>query len=192
MGVPGLWSVSQLSVFYRSTDDICVLVAQEDRGDSVVQKSDSPRGIRLQQTWHQMLPHGCGCKVCPSGMFLAFFHQMTFFFDSVWFGQCQATFRYNHAQSGAHPELRTIFYRLCHLLQLPVSILFVFDGSGRPSTKRNKQVRSREHWLTNDTRDLLDAFGYSWYTVSCDPLQVSQLPTELLVVVITGPWRSRG
>jgi hypothetical protein len=46
-----------------------------------------------------------------------------------------------------------------------VSLLFVFDGRGRPATKRATNVITRDHWLTEPLKDLIDAFGYHYYEV---------------------------
>jgi hypothetical protein len=34
-----------------------------------------------------------------------------------------------------NPELATLFVRCCHLLQLPIYPVFVFDGLERPNVK---------------------------------------------------------
>ena len=41
---------------------------------------------------------------------------------------------------GKNPALRTFFYRLVKLLALPIYPVFVFDGKGKPRTKRGKTV----------------------------------------------------
>jgi hypothetical protein len=85
---------------------------------------------------------------------------------SGWFNEVQSVFRHNHAQAGASPELRTLFYRLANLLHCPAFVVFVFDGSEKVARKRGKKVVKKPHWLTNDTKRLIEAFGFSWYTVS--------------------------
>jgi XPG N-terminal domain len=85
---------------------------------------------------------------------------------SIWFTQAQFGFRVGHTQAGENPELRSIFYKLVKFLEVPVTPLFVFDGPARPSTKRGKRVIAKPHWLTEPFKDLLDAFGFPYYTVS--------------------------
>jgi Holliday junction resolvase YEN1 len=87
------------------------------------------------------------------------------FNGSLWLHQCQHPFRYAHAQAGENPELRTLFFRLARLLRLCVAVLFVFDGSGRPSLKRGKQVIKQEHWLATPFREMIEAFGFDCHTV---------------------------
>ncbi|TFY54616.1 hypothetical protein EVJ58_g8753 [Rhodofomes roseus] len=81
---------------------------------------------------------------------------------SIWFRECQSVFKFGHAQAGENPELRTLFYRLCRLFELPVDVLFVFDGPGRPSRKRGMVVKTANHWITSSFKDLIEAFGFSW------------------------------
>ncbi|CBQ73255.1 conserved hypothetical protein [Sporisorium reilianum SRZ2] len=71
-----------------------------------------------------------------------------------------------HAQQssgGANPSLRLLFYRLAKLLSLPVLPLFVFDGSSRPTWKRGKQVKGRQHAIEQPFTQLIEAFGYQWH-----------------------------
>ncbi|KIK78342.1 hypothetical protein PAXRUDRAFT_164248, partial [Paxillus rubicundulus Ve08.2h10] len=81
---------------------------------------------------------------------------------SMWMHSVCSVFRYNHAGSGPSPELRTLFYQVAALLAMPVHALFMFDGHGRPSTKRGKQTGGKSHWLTTGFQELLDAFGFWW------------------------------
>ncbi|KAJ6495859.1 PIN domain-like protein, partial [Mycena vulgaris] len=65
-------------------------------------------------------------------------------------------------QNGA---LETLFYQLCNLQEAPVTLLFVFDGPGRPAVKRGiRRVRNNPHVLTAHLKELLTAFGYHFYT----------------------------
>lgn len=71
-----------------------------------------------------------------------------------------------HAQQssgGANPYLRLLFYRLAKLLTLPVLPLFVFDGPSRPTWKRGKQVKGRQHAIEQPFTQLIEAFGYQWH-----------------------------
>ena len=60
---------------------------------------------------------------------------------SLWLVQCSAVFRYSHHNARENPEMRTLFYRLCHLLHLHLHVIFVFDGMDRAKTKRGKKVK---------------------------------------------------
>jgi holliday junction resolvase YEN1 len=75
-------------------------------------------------------------------------------------------FRYGHAQAGANPELRTLFFRLARYLQFPIAPVFVFDGPGRPSVKRGRKVIKIAHWLTTRVQEMISLFGFQWYKVS--------------------------
>ncbi|KZT59548.1 hypothetical protein CALCODRAFT_466702 [Calocera cornea HHB12733] len=77
---------------------------------------------------------------------------------SIWF------FHANGGQGGENPELRTLYFRCCRLLALPILPLFVFDGEQRPSQKRGKRIGKGEHWMVSGMRDIIDAFGFEWWT----------------------------
>ncbi|SPO23822.1 uncharacterized protein UTRI_03648_B [Ustilago trichophora] len=71
-----------------------------------------------------------------------------------------------HAQQssgGSNPYLRLLFYRLAKLLSLPVLPVFVFDGPSRPTWKRGKQVKGRQHAIEQPFTQLIEAFGYQWH-----------------------------
>jgi Holliday junction resolvase YEN1 len=88
---------------------------------------------------------------------------------SIWLYQTIAVYHNpHHVSSGANPELRTLFYKLAHLLKSCVVPVFVFDGPGRPAIKRNRLVRQNAHWLTEDLREMIDAFGFYSHQVSDD------------------------
>jgi len=57
---------------------------------------------------------------------------------SIWFDECSAIMLKSglHGQLGENPQLQIFLYKLCFLLWLPVDMLFVFDGSRRPSRKQ--------------------------------------------------------
>ncbi|KAI0761064.1 PIN domain-like protein, partial [Trametes elegans] len=81
---------------------------------------------------------------------------------SIWMRQLQQVFIKNHAQAGENPELKIFFYRLAMLAERPVHLIFVADGALRPPLKRQKQVKTTPHWLTEGMRRFVDAFGYAW------------------------------
>ncbi|KAJ7029852.1 PIN domain-like protein [Mycena alexandri] len=51
-----------------------------------------------------------------------------------------------------NPEIQALFYRLAQFLSLPMNAVFVFDRSSKP------------HPLATQFQDLIEAFGYHWYT----------------------------
>jgi len=77
---------------------------------------------------------------------------------SIWF------FHAAYGREGENPELRTLFFRCCRLLQTPLLPLFVFDGPKRPAVKRGKRVGGSAHWLTTGMKNIIQAFGFEWRT----------------------------
>ncbi|KAF9228062.1 hypothetical protein BS17DRAFT_772950 [Gyrodon lividus] len=75
---------------------------------------------------------------------------------SIWF------FHAAYGKEGENPELRTLFFRCCRLLQVPLLPLFVFDGPKRPAVKRGKRVGGNTHWLTQGMKNIIEAFGFEW------------------------------
>ncbi|EDR16161.1 uncharacterized protein LACBIDRAFT_321397 [Laccaria bicolor S238N-H82] len=81
---------------------------------------------------------------------------------SIWLHQTQAVFHHAcHSQAGENPELRILFYKLKRFLNQPVNVVFVFDSDGRPSMKRGKHVRTKEHWLTKHFQEFAQAYGFT-------------------------------
>jgi holliday junction resolvase YEN1 len=93
-------------------------------------------------------------------------HWIDCLLPSIWLVECQIPFRRHHAQHGANPELRTLFFRLARYLQFPVTLIFIFDGEGRPPVKRGKKVIKTDHWLSTRVQEMLTLFGFRWYKVS--------------------------
>jgi hypothetical protein len=86
---------------------------------------------------------------------------------SIWIYQTIAVYHNpHHVSSGANPELRTLFYKMAHLLNSCIVPVFVFDGPRRPAIKRNRRVRQGAHWLMQDLCELIDAFGFYSHQVS--------------------------
>ena len=81
---------------------------------------------------------------------------------SIWF------FHAAYGKEGENPELRTLFFRCCKLMTMPLLPLFVFDGPKRPSIKRGKRISGNSHWLTTGMKNIIEAFGFEWRTV-CYP-----------------------
>ncbi|KAF7983636.1 hypothetical protein HWV62_20576 [Athelia sp. TMB] len=82
---------------------------------------------------------------------------------SVWFEELQRATGLNiSVNTGQNAVLQGLFWRLCHLLSMPVVSVFVFDGPGRPDVKRGKNVRGTPHWMTAGAQSLIKAFGFQY------------------------------
>ncbi|KAM6489713.1 PIN domain-like protein [Amanita muscaria] len=81
---------------------------------------------------------------------------------SIWIRRCQGKFSNasHHFNAGENPELRTLFFKLCHLLKTCTLPIFVFDGPSRPSVKRGKAVRHAPSWIEGRFKLLIEAFGF--------------------------------
>lgn len=62
----------------------------------------------------------------------------------------------NAQLASLHANLNKIF----NMTLLPV---FVFDGASRPNIKRGKNVRGSAHWLENDFKEMLTAYGFPYH-----------------------------
>ncbi|EDR00271.1 uncharacterized protein LACBIDRAFT_314471 [Laccaria bicolor S238N-H82] len=84
---------------------------------------------------------------------------------SVWIVECQAVFYVPglHTQAGENPELRTLFFRLAHLLRYPITVIFVFDGPERPDYKRSTVVKKKEHWVVKHFSEIIQDFHYKFH-----------------------------
>ncbi|KAF7979241.1 hypothetical protein HWV62_43214 [Athelia sp. TMB] len=83
--------------------------------------------------------------------------------SSVWFEELQHATGLNiSVNTGQNAVLQGLFWRLCHLLSMPVAAVFVFDGPGRPDVKRGKNVRGTPHWMTAGAQSLIKAFGFQY------------------------------
>lgn len=80
----------------------------------------------------------------------------------------------SHCIAGSHSAstpfgpgpMHLFFYKLCHLIQYPVTWIFVFDGPFRPNVKRGtKVVQKTPHWV-GPCQQLLIAFGLAINEVS--------------------------
>ncbi|KAI0087645.1 hypothetical protein BDY19DRAFT_954743 [Irpex rosettiformis] len=75
---------------------------------------------------------------------------------SIWFVHAE------YGKEGENPELRTIFFRLTRLLQVPFLPLFVFDGPLRPEMKRGKLIDTKPNWMVEGLKTMIEAFGFEW------------------------------
>ncbi|EDQ99679.1 uncharacterized protein LACBIDRAFT_316211 [Laccaria bicolor S238N-H82] len=84
---------------------------------------------------------------------------------SVWIVECQAVFyvRGLHTQAGENPELRTLFFRLAHLLHYPITPIFVFDGPERPNCKCGTTVKKKDHSVVKYLIKLIKDFRYKFH-----------------------------
>ncbi|KAJ7198507.1 PIN domain-like protein, partial [Mycena pura] len=57
---------------------------------------------------------------------------------------------------------RIFFNKLCRFLYLPTKFIFVFDGTQKPSMKRNKRTQVQEMWT--HVHPLIHAFGFETHT----------------------------
>jgi len=99
--------------------------------------------------------------------------------NSIWLNQAKAISqkmgRGPGTQAGENPALCILFFRLCSLLALSVTPVFVFDGESWPSIKHRKSVRSStQHWMVTYLECMIDAFGFCHYIVS----KITQCPAS--------------
>ncbi|KAJ7263203.1 PIN domain-like protein [Mycena haematopus] len=59
--------------------------------------------------------------------------------------------------------LEKIFYQFCNLSLAPVTLVFVFDGPGRPPIKRGTRVISRPAWLIEHLKKMITYFGFYFH-----------------------------
>ncbi|KAF8214444.1 PIN domain-like protein [Mycena galopus ATCC 62051] len=59
--------------------------------------------------------------------------------------------------------LKTFFFKLCRWQKAPATPVFCFDGPGRPSVKRNKQVYQQSHALTQNLKQLIQSVGFYFH-----------------------------
>ncbi|KAJ7347996.1 hypothetical protein DFH08DRAFT_155974 [Mycena albidolilacea] len=75
----------------------------------------------------------------------------------------QATGVFYQGIPGQKLVLEKIFYQLCNLSLAPVTLVFVFNGPGRPSIKRGTRVISRPLWLIDHLKKMITYFGFHFY-----------------------------
>ena len=62
--------------------------------------------------------------------------------------------------------MRLLFYKLCSLIQYPITWVFVFDGLFRPPIKRGTKVIQKTPPWVGPCKQLLTAFGLIVHDVS--------------------------
>jgi holliday junction resolvase YEN1 len=143
MGVSGLWDVRELSF-------LVIYTVVDLRDHSKVLR---PAGITRSLTHLAVVD---GFERNPDGI-----RGYRIGIDaSIWF------FHAAYGKEGENPELRTLFFRCAKLMRTPFLPLFVFDGPKRPSVKRGKRISGNAHWLTTGMKNIIEAFGFEWRTVS--------------------------
>ncbi|KAJ7620057.1 PIN domain-like protein, partial [Roridomyces roridus] len=63
--------------------------------------------------------------------------------------------------------LEKIFYQFCNLSLAPVTLVFVFDGPGRPPIKRDTRVIHRGSWLMGRLKKMITYFGFHYFDARC-------------------------
>lgn len=56
-----------------------------------------------------------------------------------------------------------IFYRIARFRKLPIHLVIVFDGEGRPSIKRGIKVCTKAHALARSFQDMIMSCGYDFH-----------------------------
>uniref|UniRef100_A0A8H8CI32 XPG-I domain-containing protein n=1 Tax=Psilocybe cubensis TaxID=181762 RepID=A0A8H8CI32_PSICU len=57
--------------------------------------------------------------------------------------------------------LHILFMKMCEFIKYPLTLVFVYDGPGRPLIKRGTNVRvNQSPFWTNPSKDIIRAFGY--------------------------------
>ncbi|EDR06826.1 uncharacterized protein LACBIDRAFT_299727 [Laccaria bicolor S238N-H82] len=102
---------------------------------------------------------------------------------SVWICQAQAA---AHSQTGENPGLRTIFYRICHLLANSILPVFVEDGPGRPRVKRGVNVKAdKPHWMEHYVEDFAREAGCPIYRAPAEAeAELAQLTAHGLIEAV--------
>ncbi|KAJ7664879.1 PIN domain-like protein [Mycena rosella] len=104
---------------------------------------------------------------------------------SIWMYQVDRAITYTNARAGPNPQLRALFYRLAALLELPIRVVFVFDGPARPIIKRNTRVNTNGHWLTAQFQALIRDFGYHSHTAPAEAdAELGRLASEQIIDIV--------
>ncbi|KAJ7912211.1 PIN domain-like protein [Mycena leptocephala] len=77
----------------------------------------------------------------------------------------QAANVFNPGPGGQRLVLEKLFYQLCNLLLASLTVVFIFDGPGRPPIKRGTMVIYRPPWLIQHLKTMITAFGFYFYDV---------------------------
>ncbi|KAF7369882.1 hypothetical protein MSAN_00617500 [Mycena sanguinolenta] len=120
--------------------------------------------------------------VSPSGQFQPIIMGVD---ASIWMYQAERALNYGNTQAGPNPELRILYNRLASLLELPLRIVFVFDGPMRPDVKRGTRVLTHGHPLTAQFQELISHFGYHSHTAPGEAdAELGRLASESLIDIV--------
>ncbi|KAJ7926483.1 PIN domain-like protein, partial [Mycena leptocephala] len=75
----------------------------------------------------------------------------------------QAANVFNPGLGGQKLVLEKLFYQLGNFSLAPRTMVFFFDGPGRPSIKRGTRVIYRPPWLVQHLKTMITAFGFYFY-----------------------------
>ncbi|KAJ7912810.1 hypothetical protein B0H13DRAFT_1874399 [Mycena leptocephala] len=75
----------------------------------------------------------------------------------------QAANAFNPGRGGETLVLEKLFYQLCNFSLAPLTLVFVFDGPGRPPVKRGTRVIYRPLRLIQHLKTMITAFGFYAY-----------------------------
>lgn len=70
-----------------------------------------------------------------------------------------------HSSQTKNAQLASLHANLHKILNMTLLPVFVFDGPSRPKVKRKKVVPGNSHWLENDFKELLTAYGFPFWVV---------------------------
>ncbi|KAJ7919447.1 hypothetical protein B0H13DRAFT_2320430 [Mycena leptocephala] len=78
----------------------------------------------------------------------------------------QAANVFNPGLGGQKLVLEKLFYQLGNFSLAPLTMVWIFDGTGRPPIKRGTRVIYRPPWLVQHLKTMITAFGFYFYDVS--------------------------
>lgn len=79
--------------------------------------------------------------------------------------QCHPRNRGTGMQVGENRPLQVLFWQVCRLLSVSITPIYVFDGPERPSTKRDRKVKTAPHALMRPYQELIKRAGFHSYVV---------------------------
>ncbi|KAJ7830401.1 PIN domain-like protein, partial [Mycena leptocephala] len=75
----------------------------------------------------------------------------------------QAANVFNPGLGGQKLVLEKLFYQLGNFSLAPLTMVWIFDGTGRPPIKRGTRVIYRPPWLVQHLKTMITAFGFYFY-----------------------------
>ena len=173
MGINGLWKV--IDLHYSMLGSSCALRPQRPKlimiFSQILESSSEKTTLKDVLNEHILKNRDgeIGYVLGVDARYATVLYQttklLTGYSISIWLVSSQFASRHCHAQAGENPELRTLFHRLSRFAAHPVSVVFVFDGPRRPTTKRQTCVVPKAHFLTSGFQELIEAFGFIYHEV---------------------------